>query len=85
MAGLLYANRELTYTPCLACPAARTLRAGGEARNALLQRRFSVSALPQLRLRLAGLGSRDNAGITERGFRNPPHAPNRSALRPLAT
>ena len=28
-------------------------RAGGEARNALLQRRFSVSALPQLRLRWA--------------------------------
>ena len=37
---LLYANRELTYAPSLAYSAARTLRAGGGTRNALLQRRF---------------------------------------------
>ena len=47
-ATLLYANQELTYTPCLAYSAARTLRAGGETRNALLQRRFrsAISCSP---------------------------------------
>ena len=37
---LLYANRGRTHTPCLAYSAARTFRAGGGTRNALLQRRF---------------------------------------------
>ena len=37
---LLYTNRELTYTLCLAYSAATTLRAGGGTRNVLLQRRF---------------------------------------------
>ena len=50
-ATLLYANRELTYTPCLAFSAARTLRAGGETRNALLQRRFR-SAISRSTLRV---------------------------------
>ena len=39
-ATLLYANRGLTYTPCLAYSAARILRAGGGKRNAFLPRRF---------------------------------------------
>ena len=39
-ATLLYSNRGLTYTSCLAYSAARILRAGGRTRNALLQRRF---------------------------------------------
>ena len=39
-APLLYPNRELTYTTCLTYSVARTLRTGGESRDALLQRRF---------------------------------------------
>ena len=50
-ATLLYANRELTYTPCLTYSAARTLRTGGGSRNALLQRRFR-SAISRSSLRV---------------------------------
>ena len=52
MAGtLLYPNRGLTYTPCLAYSAARTLRAGGGTHDALLQQRF-WSAIARSSLRV---------------------------------
>ena len=70
---LLYAKRELTYTPCLACPAARTLRAGGrEEKHAMLY--YSGGFRSALCRSSACVGpdlAPDNAGITARGFRNP--------------
>ena len=90
----LYANRGLTYTPCLAYSAATTLRAGGGTRNALLQRQFwsaiacnSFCVGPGV---ASGIKCKYNCARISRlylasKFRTNPPAPNRSSLRPSAT